>query len=80
MSTKAKIALTEEEMERQAKETGTILAGEPKVRVKIPADPLNKGEQTVPVGINGYFYYIRRGETVEVPQTVADLLERAQYI
>jgi hypothetical protein len=34
----------------------------------------------VPVCINGYLYYINRGQTVEVPETVADILAQAQYI
>ena len=72
--------ITEAQLEQEAKTTGERLAKEPKIRIKIPKDPLNKGETTVPVGINGYFYYIKRGETGEVPKTVADLLEQAKYI
>lgn len=56
------------------------LDNQPKVRIKIPVDPRNPKDKVVPVGINGYFYYINRGETVEVPEVVADILEKAKYI
>jgi len=58
--------------------TGELLAGEPRVRIRIASS----GEENaaVDVGVNGYFYRIRRGETVEVPQTVADLLTNAGYL
>jgi hypothetical protein len=56
------------------------LDSQPKVRIKIPVDPRNPKDKVVPVGINGYFYYINRGETVEVPEVVADILEKAKYI
>lgn len=57
-----------------------VLEAQPKVRVKIPFDPLNKGDTVVPVGVNGYFLDVPRGETVEVPETVADILTNAGYI
>jgi hypothetical protein len=42
--------------------------------------PLNEEDRVVPVCINGYNYFLNRGETVEVPETVAELLEAAAYI
>lgn len=72
--------LSDAQMDQQAKAMGQTLADGPKVKIKIPLDPLNKEDSMVPVGINGYFYYIKRGETVEVPETVADILTRAKYI
>ncbi len=79
-SIEEKKEMTDAEMDAVAKSTGSILSGEPKVKIKIPRDPLNKDNTAVPVGINGYFYNIRRGETVEVPESVANLLERGGYI
>lgn len=51
-----------------------------KVRIKIPVDKDNKDEISVPVTINGYTWVIKRGESVEVPTAVADLLALADYI
>lgn len=76
----AKKELTDAEMDSAAKLTGNALSEEAKVKIKIPKDPLNKDNTAVPVGINGYFYNIKRGETVEVPESVASLLERGGYI
>lgn len=56
------------------------LAAQPKVRVRIPKNELNEDDRVVPVSVNGYNYFINRGESVEVPQTVAELLEGAGYI
>lgn len=68
------------ELDEQSKKTGEILAKEPKVKIRIAPDVFGQGDQTVPVCINGYHYFIRRGETVEVPSTVAKILEEANYL
>ena len=62
-------------MAEQAKET----AKKPEVkRVKIRL-PLQRGEDPdVYVSINDESWLIKRGETVEVPEYVAELLDRAQ--
>lgn len=55
------------------------IKAEPKVRIRIP----KKGEtdnDDVPVSINGHIYQIKKGEFVEVPQSVADILANAKYI
>lgn len=58
-----------------ARETGEILAKQPKVGIVIP---LTKGEKagvaTEYVAINGYPFYIKKGVQVFVPQAVATLL------
>lgn len=72
--------LTEADMEAEARHTGDTLRAQPKVRIKIPLDRKNPANCVVPVGVNGYLYYINRGQTVEVPKTVADILTQAQYI
>lgn len=72
--------LTDRDIDNVAKETGAALKVEDKVKIKIPLDKNNKEDLVVPVCINGYVYQIKRGERVEVPQTVADILEEANYI
>ncbi len=71
---------TEASMEAAARSTGAALAKTKKVRIKIPLDRKNPANQVVPVAINGYLYYINRGQSVEVPQAVADILTEAGYI
>ncbi len=56
------------------------LNAQKKVRVRIPLHPLNEDDRVVPVSVNGYNFFIRRGEWVEVPETVAELLANADYI
>ena len=57
--------------------TGEALAQEPRVLVRLAS----AGEEPpVDVGVNGYFIRVPRGETVEVPETVAGLLARAGYL
>lgn len=68
--------LLDPETEKIAK----ALAAQPKVRVRIPKNELNEDDRVVPVSVNGYNFFINRGESVEVPQTVAELLEGAGYI
>ena len=63
-----------------AEEVGRVLAEEPKVKIRIPLNPLNEDDRVVPVCINGYNYFLNRGESVEVPAPVAELLEMAAYI
>lgn len=62
------------------KNTKKILDAEPKVRVKVPIDKLNPKDLVVPVQINGYTYFINRGQTVDVPESVAKLLSIGGYI
>ena len=72
--------LTDKEIDNIAKVTGAELKGVEKVRIKIPADPLNPKDNVVPVGINGYNYLVKRGETVELPTEVVRISEEAKYI
>ena len=67
-----------QEQEECARRTGELLAEEPRVRIRLPS--VGEEGESVPVGVNGYFYRIRRGATVEVPQSVADLLTNAGYL
>ena len=72
--------ISDSEMEAVSENTGRSLAAQQKVKIRIPVDPRNEDDSVVPVGINGYFYYIRRGESAEVPAAVAALLENAKYL
>lgn len=58
----------------------TAFAKEKKVRIKIPVDALNPKDLTVTVQVNGYTFLIMRGETVEVPESIANILSEAKYI
>ena len=80
MSNEKKKTVVDADLDAQARSTGAVLAKEKKVRIEIPEDHKNPMNRVVPVCINGYLYYINRGETVEVPETVADILSQAQYI
>lgn len=71
--------ISKKEMQEMMDETKAQLDKEPKVRIKLRLDKSGKAS-SVPVCINGYIYLIRRGEAVEVPQTVAEILENADYI
>lgn len=72
--------LSDKEIDKMAEDFGEILNKEPKVTIKIPFDSKNPSDTTVPVGLNGYIYYIKRGQKVEVPETIANILEEAKYI
>lgn len=72
--------LTDTQIDQLAKEAGKSINELPKVRIKIPKDHLNKEDTVVPVTINGYTWSIKRGESVEVPENVAFILEEAGYI
>lgn len=72
--------LTDAMIDDMAKKFGKELAKQPKVNIRIPKDPLNPKDDSVPVGVNGYYFVIKRGEYVDVPQTVADILREANYI
>lgn len=57
-----------------------FFAKEKKVRIKIPADPLNPTNDSVTVQVNGYTFLIKRGESVDVPESIANILTEAKYI
>lgn len=81
---KAVFNLTKNDIERMSKEdnsnTKKLLDKEPKVKIKIPISELNPGDLVVAVAINGYPFLINRGQTVEVPESVAYQLSVGGYI
>lgn len=63
-----------------SKKWGKLYASEPKRRIKIHLPKNSRDLSPVPVCINGYTYFINKGEYVEVPETVAKILEKGNYI
>lgn len=61
---------------------GENLAGESKeTRYEITIATDSQDKQPVRVGVNGYFYTIKRGEKVTVPASVVEVLSNAvQYV
>jgi len=72
--------ITDAQIDAEAEKTGDVLRAGAKVRIKIPEDKLNPKDTIVPVCVNGHLYRIQRGQTVEVPEVVADILHGAGYI
>lgn len=90
---KGKKQMTDAEMDQVTKSTAQLLRDQPKVKVKIYLAPDDRkklesakesGKQVVwPsefVSVNGHNYQIQKGVEVEVPQTVAEILEQAGLI
>lgn len=59
------------------RKTQEMLENEPKIRIFIPfnvgEDKNNKANQYAFFGINGYNIQVRKGQYVEVPQTIANM-------
>lgn len=72
--------LTDKEIDKIAEQFGAEMAKQPKVKIIIPKDSLNPKNDAIPVCINGYTYLIKRGVAVEVPETVAQILEESGYL
>lgn len=85
--------MSEKEMEKVTKTTAEELKNQEKVtiRLPLPQDQLNKLRAAEEAGkevqwpyqvvaINGYVYQIQLGKTVEVPKSVAEVLEQAGHI
>lgn len=72
--------IPEKELKKEAISTGEALKKEKKVTIVVPKSELNPKDTMVPVTVNGYTYCILRGEEVEVPKTVKDILKEANYI
>lgn len=66
-------------LDAEARKWGEELSKEEKVEIKIKSTA-KEDTTPVPVGINGYFFWINKNEKVKVPKSVARLLEEAEYI
>ncbi|MDP4147612.1 MAG: hypothetical protein Q8936_24615 [Bacillota bacterium] len=72
--------ISDSEIDKMSKVIGKEINKQPKVKLRIPKDKLNPKDIVVPVCVNGYNFFINRGETVEVPEVVYDILVEAGYI
>lgn len=70
--------ITDKEIDKLQGEIGALLAREPRVSMLI-RDPNGLG-QPWEGGINGYFFRIRRGEVVELPKSIAELIRRSEQV
>lgn len=67
-------------MDKSVKDT---LQNQDKVKVRLWQVPKDSSDEPWPpqeVAVNGYVYVIQRGVSVEVPETVAEILEQAGHI
>ncbi len=69
--------MTEMEIDNIASATGQSLAKEPKVTITIQSE---SGESHWEGGINGHFFRIRTGESVQVPQSLATLIAQSAQV
>lgn len=89
----AKAEISESQMDKITDNTKKLLSEQPKVSIKLhlPQEEMKKIEAARAAGknaeipfetvcVNGHIYQIQRGTKVEVPQTVADILEEAGMI
>lgn len=85
--------LNDKDIEKISDDTGVALSKQDKVKVRLPLSQEQRqkleaqekaGKEVqwpyIPVQINGYIYQIQLGKSVEVPQTVAEILEQSGLI
>lgn len=70
--------ITDKEIQKLQGEMGERLAKQPKVKMMIK-NPTGSG-QPWEGGINGYFFRIRRGVEVELPRSIARLIQRSEQV
>ena len=64
--------ITENEMARVMGNTGRVLQAEPRVTIIIGKRP--EEAEYWEGGLNGYFFRIKRGAEVKVPESIAELI------
>ena len=74
----AKTPISDKEMATQEKKVDEELQQEATVKVKIPL--IDKNNPDIEVGINGVIKLIKRGVTVELPESIVEILEHANII
>ena len=77
-SAQAAGAGTGEDAVREAQREAMAPARVAEVKIRLPVNRENPGDNEVVVGLNGRFYKIRRGVTVEVPRAVALILQQSE--
>ncbi len=68
-------AMSMHEIDRAFEGVAGALKKAPRVRIKLPLT--GSGDEVVELGYNGRMFLIRRGETVELPTPLVEVLERA---
>lgn len=69
--------ITDKEIDRLGGAVGELLRAEPRVQLRIAGGP---EEAPWEGGINGYFFRIRRGIQVAVPQSLAELIRQNEQV
>ena len=72
--------LTDSQLDKMAEGMKKVFAQMEKTKVRIPIDKNNPKDLIVPVCVNGYIFQIERGKSVEVPVTIAEILEESGYL
>ena len=72
--------ITQKQIDNIAKKTGSYLNNEEKVKIRISNIPGEAKDDYVECCINGYNYIMKRGESVLVPSSIAELLQNAGII
>ena len=69
-------AVTDAQLDRMASDTGEELSNQPTKTVRFFQRAPNEDQlPDVVVSVNGYVYQLRRGEDVEVPESVYNVIE-----
>lgn len=74
-----KKVITDAEADKAAMDFGAKLKAYPKVKCVVPINPLNKKITDCTVCLNGYIFQIKRGEKVEVPEPIYEILEEGGF-
>ena len=53
------------------------LMKQPKVKLRVPFNPMGTGDALIPININGFRWFLKPGETVEVPEEIAKIFEES---
>lgn len=69
----------EKQLSQLGKKTAELLKARPQEKVLVPIDKLNKYDEFVVVGINGWNLQIQKGVPVMLPDCVVDLLIDGGY-
>ena len=77
--TNAPEAMSERQIDLEFEKVAGALTDCPKRRVMIPKGA-EQGDDVVEVGLNGRMFLIRRGEPVELPEPLVEVLEHAQLL
>lgn len=77
--TNAPEAMSERQIDQEFEKVAGTLKQYPKRKVLIPKGE-QAGDEVVELGFNGRMFLIRRGEAVELPEPLVEILEHAQLL